>query len=55
MRKDTKLTVTLHIGGKQVDKLTPEQTERMAERLSEAMSIFYTAHPEEYSKVKERK
>ena len=53
MSKGT-LTVTLHIGGQQVDKLTPEQTERMAERLSDAMSIYYTAHPEEYSNLKER-
>ena len=50
--RDTKLTVTLHIGGKQIDKLTPEQSERMAQRLSEAMSIYYTAHPEEYQKIK---
>jgi hypothetical protein len=50
--RDTKLTVTLHIGGKQVDKLTPEQSERMAERLSEAMSIYYTAHPDEFAKLK---
>ena len=50
--KDTKLTVTLHIGGKQVDKLTPEQSERIANRLSEAMSIYYTAHPEELRKMK---
>ena len=46
------LTVTLHIGGKQVDKLTAEQSERMARRLSEAMSLYYTAHPEEFSQVK---
>ena len=50
--KDTKLTVTLHIGGRQVDKLTAEQSERMAQKLSEAMSVYYTAHPEEYSKLK---
>ena len=50
MKKE--LTVTLHIGGKQVDKLTAEQSERMAQRLSEAMSIYYTAHPEEFSKLK---
>lgn len=50
--RDTKLTVTLHIGDKQIDMLTPEQRERMAERLSEAMSVYYTAHPEEYSKLK---
>lgn len=50
--KETKLTVTFHIGGKQVDKLTEEQKERMAHRLSEAMSTYYTAHPEEYAKIK---
>ena len=50
--RDTKLTVTLHIGGKQVDTLTPEQRERMAQRLSEAMSLYYTAHPKEYQKLK---
>lgn len=51
MRKD-KLTVTFHIGGKQIDKLTPEQSERIAEKLSDVMSIYYTAHPEEYLKLK---
>lgn len=50
--KDTKLTVTFHIGGKQVDELTDDQIERMAERLSEAMSIYYTAHPEELKNIK---
>ena len=50
--KDTKLTVTLHIGGKQVDKLTAEQAERMAERLTEAMSHYYTAHIEEFKNIK---
>lgn len=46
------LTVTLHIGGKQVDTLTPEQRERMAQRLSEKMSLYYTAHMDEYQKIK---
>jgi hypothetical protein len=50
--RDTKLTVTFHIGGKQVDKLTSEQSERMAQRLSEAMSLYYTAHPTEYQELK---
>ena len=50
--KETKLTVTFHIGGKQVDKLTPEQCERMAQRISDAVSLYYTAHPEEYVKLK---
>lgn len=52
MNKGT-LTVTLHIGGQQVESLTPKQTERMAERLSEAMSHYYTARSEEYQRIKE--
>lgn len=48
------LTVTLHIGGKQVDTLSAEQSERMAQRLSESMSLYYTAHPEEYQKLKNK-
>ena len=45
------LTFTLHIGGEQVETLTEEQRERIAERLSVAMSTYYTAHPEEYRKL----
>ena len=52
--KDTKLTVTFYVGGKQVEKLTPEQLDRMAERLSETMGIYYTAHPEEFAKIKNK-
>lgn len=51
--KDKPLTVTLHIGGKQVEKLTAEQSERMAQRLSEAMSLYYTANSEEFRKIKQ--
>lgn len=46
------LTVTLYIGGKQVERLTPEQSERIAQRLSEATSLYYTNHPEEFKKIK---
>jgi hypothetical protein len=46
------LTVTLHIGGKQVDKLTDQQCERMAERLSETMSRYYSANLAEYQTIK---
>ena len=53
--KDTKLTATLHIGGCQVESLTPEQSERLAERLSETMSIYYTAHHEEFKNIKSGK
>ncbi|MBQ8393812.1 MAG: hypothetical protein IJX51_08640 [Clostridia bacterium] len=54
MSKGT-LTVTLHIGGQQVEKLTPEQSERIAQRLSETMSLYYTSHQEEYRKVKTKR
>ena len=50
--KEKKLTVTLHIGGKQVDTLTPEQRDRIAQKVSEVVSLYYTAHPEEYKKIK---
>lgn len=46
------LTFTLHIGGKQVEELTEEQKDKMMQRLSEVMSAYYTARPEEYSKLK---
>lgn len=49
------LTVTLHIGGKQVENLTPEQRESVAQRLSDAMSLYYTTHPKEYHTLTERK
>lgn len=46
------LTVTLHIGGKQVEALTSEQVDRMSKKLSEAMSVYYTAQPSEFVKLK---
>jgi hypothetical protein len=46
------LTTTIYIGGKQVDELTEEQCERMAQKLSEAMSLYYTAHLDEFKKIK---
>ena len=46
------LTGTIYIGGKQVDELTEEQLERMAQRLSEAMSIYYTSRLDEFKKIK---
>ena len=47
-----KLTVTLHIGGKQVDRLTSEQLDKMSKRLGDAMSSYYTAHSAEFTKLK---
>ena len=53
LAKDKKgLTVTLFVGGKQIEELSPEQSERMAERLSKTMSSYYTANPSEYQRLK---
>jgi hypothetical protein len=51
-KKEQTLTCTFFVGGKQVDKLTEEQCERIAQRLSETMSRYYTANPEEYREMK---
>ena len=51
MRQKT-LTATFHIGGKQVEKLTDEQAEKMAKKLSEVMSRYYTANPGEFKEIK---
>ena len=47
------LTVTLFIGEKQIEELTPEQCERMAQRLSKTMSIYYSSHSKEYEGVRQ--
>jgi len=54
MAKQQKLTYTFYVGGVQVEKLTPEQTKRMAERIGETMSTYYTLHPDEYKRFKEK-
>ena len=51
-KKDKKLTCTFFVNGVQVDKLSPEHLDKMAQRLGEVMSIYYTAHPEEYKRFK---
>ena len=50
-----KLTCTFFVGGKPVEKLTPEQRAKMAQRIGEAMSTYYTAHPDEYLNIKGEK
>lgn len=51
--KNRPLTVSFHVGGKQVEKPSDEQCERMAQKLSETMSLYYTARPQEYLNIKE--
>ena len=52
-RKSKELTVTLFVGEEQVDTLTPEQRKCIAQKLSERMSIYYTAHLDEFLKIKD--
>lgn len=49
--KNNNLTVTLHIGDMQIDKLTPQQTEAMANKVTEAMGAYYAENPDEFSKI----
>lgn len=51
-RKEQKLTCTFFVGGKQVQKLSPEYLDKMAQKLGEVMSLYYTQHIEEYKKLK---
>ena len=54
LAKDKKgLTVTFFVGGKQVESLTDEQKEKMADRLSKATSIYYSSRMSEFGKIKE--
>jgi hypothetical protein len=45
------LTTTFYVGDKQVDHLTPEQIRKMEVRLSETMTAYYAAHPEEFARL----
>lgn len=51
-KKEKKLTCSFFVGGKQVDKLTPEYLEKLSERLGKVMSVYYTANLEEYQQLK---
>ena len=56
-RKSKPITVEIFVGNSkdgyvQVEALTKEQKERMAQRLSQHMSLYYTAHPLEYQQLK---
>ena len=51
-KEKKQLTVTFFIGEKQIDKLTTEQCNRMAERLSKTMSIYYSSHLDEFKDIK---
>jgi hypothetical protein len=46
------ITVTLYLNNKPIETLTPEQSERMAQRLSKEMSKYYTNHPEKRKELR---
>ena len=46
------LTCTFFVGGEPVEKLRPEQLDKMAQRIGETLSMYYTSHPEEYKNIK---
>ena len=45
------ITVKLYIGNQEIETLTEEHREKIAERLSKEMSLYYTNNPNEYEKV----
>jgi hypothetical protein len=50
--KQKPIKVTLYLGEKQIQSLPQEHKDEMSKRLSEQMSTFYTAHPQEFQKIK---
>lgn len=50
--KQKPIKVTLYLGEKQIQSLPPEHKDEMSKRLTERMSTFYTAHPQEFQKIK---
>jgi hypothetical protein len=54
-RKEKPLTCTFFVGGKPIERLTPEQLDRMAERIGEVMSSYYSNHVDEYLNLKSDK
>lgn len=54
-RKEKPLTCTFFVGGKPIERLTPEQLDRMAERIGEVMSSYYSNHVDEYRNLRSDK
>lgn len=53
MARGKPLTVVLYYKGEQVETLPQEARDNISKRLSEVMSTYFTAHPEEYKAVKD--
>ena len=50
-RKKKEITVTLFVGGRQVNELTTQQIKKMQEKLEKKMSVYYSSHLEEYVRL----
>ena len=50
-RKKKEITVTLFVGGQQVDKLTAQHIEKIQDKLEKTMSVYYSLNPEEYTRL----
>lgn len=55
MARGKPLTVALYYKGEQVETLPQEARDKISQRLTEVMSAYYTAHPEQYRAVKDMK
>ena len=47
-RKQQKITFEIYLDGVRVERIPPEAKAGMMKRMGEAMSLYYTQHPEEY-------
>ena len=50
--KKQEYKILLYLGDKQVETLPQEVREKISQRLSKQMSIYYTARPQEFQKIK---
>lgn len=50
-RKKKEITVTLFVGGQQVNELTTQQIKKLQEKLEKKTSAYYSLHIEEYARL----
>ena len=53
MAKRKEITVSFYIGGKKVDTIPPEFTQKICKKFSEVFSRYYSEHPDEWEKIKD--
>lgn len=50
-KRNQLLTATFYINGEQVESLTEEQQDKIVAAFGEALSRYYTYHPEEFARL----